>query len=101
GVLFPLMQSIVMQAAGGRPSGRSVALISLPIALGPILGPVFGGVILNWLDWRWMFLVNVPLCLVALFLAWRVLPADAQRAGAAPRLDIVGLLLLVPGLVGI
>jgi EmrB/QacA subfamily drug resistance transporter len=101
GVLFPLMQSLLMQAAGGRPSGRTVALVSLPIALGPILGPVVGGVILNWLDWRWLFLINVPVCIAALLLAGRVLPNDPKRAGARPRLDVVGMVLLVPGLVGV
>jgi EmrB/QacA subfamily drug resistance transporter len=108
GMIFPLMQTLAMQTAraaqGGdnSSSGRVVATVSLPIAAGPILGPVLGGVILNWLDWRWLFLVNVPVCAVGLYLAWRFLPADAPASPATrSRLDLPGLLLIAPGLAGI
>ncbi|RPA65294.1 DHA2 family efflux MFS transporter permease subunit [Gordonia oryzae] len=94
GLIMPLMTSILVAASGGVALGRLVAMVSLPTALGPIVGPVVGGIILNWLDWRWLFLVNVPLCIAALILARRI-PAD--RSSAAP-LDILGLLLLAPGL---
>ena len=85
GMIFPLMQTLAMQTAraaqgGSSSSGRVVATVSLPIAAGPILGPVLGGVILNWLDWRWLFLVNVPVCAVGLYLAWRFLRPTAGRA---------------------
>jgi MFS family permease len=59
-------------------------------------------VILNWLSWRWLFLVNVPVIAVGLVLAWRLLPADrpAPDAGRA-RLDVTGLVLLASALAGI
>src|ERR1700760_4830243 len=79
GAIFPLMMTLAMRAARSVPGGsgslgRVTATVSLPIAAGPILGPVLGGVILNWLSWRWLFLVNVPVIAVGLFLAWRALP---------------------------
>src|ERR1700742_818801 len=85
GAIFPLMMTLAMRAARtvGGPLGRVTATVSLPIALGPILGPVLGGVILNSLSWRWLFLINVPICAVGLFLAWRWLPADAPAPAAA------------------
>jgi EmrB/QacA subfamily drug resistance transporter len=107
GMLFPLMMTLAMRAARSAPGGSSslgrvTATMSLPIAVGPILGPVLGGVILNWLSWRWLFLINVPVCAVALYLAWRALPADAPAPAAArPRFDVVGLLLVAPGMVGV
>jgi EmrB/QacA subfamily drug resistance transporter len=102
GLIFPLMQTLGVKAAGGRASSSLIAAVSLPLALGPILGPVLGGVILNWLSWRWLFLVNVPLVAVGLMLAWRFLPADRpDPAAARPRLDAFGLALLAPGLAGI
>src|SRR5215470_605747 len=76
GLIFPLMQTLGVRAAGGRASPSLIATVSLPLALGPILGPVIGGVILNWLSWRWLFLVNVPLIAIGLVLAWRLLPPD-------------------------
>jgi EmrB/QacA subfamily drug resistance transporter len=102
GLIFPLMQTMAVRAAGGHVSTRLMAAVTLPIALGPILGPVIGGVILNWLSWRWLFLVNVPVIAVGLLLAWRFLPADRPESSAGRvRLDWIGLLLLAPALAGI
>jgi EmrB/QacA subfamily drug resistance transporter len=102
GLIFPLMQTLAVRAAGGRASSNLIAAVSLPLALGPILGPVIGGVILNWLSWRWLFLVNVPVIAVGLVLAWRLLPDDRPAPGVAgARLDLTGLVLLAPALAGI
>jgi EmrB/QacA subfamily drug resistance transporter len=102
GLIFPLMQTLAVRAAGGRAGSNLIAVISLPLALGPILGPAIGGIILNWLSWRWLFLVNVPVIAVGLVLALRLLPADRPDPGAArPPLDLVGLALLAPALAGI
>jgi EmrB/QacA subfamily drug resistance transporter len=99
GLMLPLMSTLVMQAAGGRSLGRTMSVISLPAVLGPVLGPVLGGAILNWFDWRWLFWVNVPFCVVGFVLAWKLLPADRQPVH--PRLDLLGFLLLSPGIVGV
>jgi EmrB/QacA subfamily drug resistance transporter len=102
GLIFPLMQTLAVRAASGRASSNLIAAISLPLALGPILGPVIGGVILNWLSWRWLFLVNVPVIAVGVLLAQRFLPADRPSAGAPrARLDLIGLALLAGALAGI
>ena len=102
GLIFPLMQTLGVRAAGGRAGSKLIATISLPLALGPILGPVIGGVILNWLSWRWLFLVNVPVIAVGLVLAWRLLPSDRPAPAARQtRLDVSGLVLLAPALIGI
>jgi EmrB/QacA subfamily drug resistance transporter len=96
GLLMPLMMTIVMQAARGQNLGKMATAIGLPIALGPILGPVIGGLILTHLHWSWMFWVNVPFCVAGLILAWLFLPHDAAVHWV--RLDVVGLVLLAPGL---
>ncbi|HTP23811.1 MAG TPA: MDR family MFS transporter [Solirubrobacteraceae bacterium] len=102
GLIVPLIQTLGVRAAGGRASSRLIAAVSLPIALGPILGPVIAGVILNWLSWRWLFLVNVPVIAIGLLLAWRFLPADRpDPAAGRARLDVIGLALLAPALAGI
>lgn len=98
GIMMPLMATLLMQAALGRDIGKVMAVITVPTALGPILGPVLGGLILHLADWRWLFFVNIPFCLVGGWLAWRYLPNDRpppERARA--RLDVVGLLMLCPG----
>jgi EmrB/QacA subfamily drug resistance transporter len=102
GLLIPLMQTLAVRAAGGRVTSRLVAAFSLPVALGPILGPVIGGLILSWLSWRWLFLVNVPLIAAGLLLAWRFLPTDRSEPSARHvRLDWIGLVLITPSLAAI
>ncbi|WUM96044.1 multidrug efflux MFS transporter [Streptomyces sp. NBC_00322] len=98
GIMMPLAATLIMQAAKGRNIGKVMAIITVPTALGPILGPVLGGLILHLADWRWMFFVNVPFCVVGGRLAWRNLPDD-RPAPDSPRarLDVIGLLLLSPG----
>ncbi|GAA2156497.1 MDR family MFS transporter [Actinomadura napierensis] len=96
GLMMPVMQTLLMRAAGGRQIGRLMAAISMPALVGPILGPVIGGLIAGNASWRWIFYVNVPLCLAALALAWRGLPDTPPRGGTKP--DITGMLLLSPAL---
>ncbi|MFH8249831.1 MDR family MFS transporter [Microbacterium sp. B2969] len=100
GLMMPLMATLaIQQVPGGVGLGRLMAMVSLPAALGPILGPTIGGLILSFADWRWLFWVNVPFCVAGLLLAWRFIPADAPRG--KPVLDWVGLVLVSPALVGI
>lgn len=99
GLILPLVQAMLARAAGPHRMGRVMGLIGIPGQLAPILGPVLGGIILGSLGWRWIFGVNVPLCLLALALAHRHLhPADARRPA---ELDRIGALLLVPATVAI
>ncbi len=118
GLMLPLLTTLLTQAAGGQKLGRLMASVSLPVAVIPVLGPVISGLIITNLSWRWIFYVNVPVCLTGLALAWRGLPADRPRAPRAAkgtpaltrarpaqsrgtplaRLDIPGLLLLCPAL---
>jgi EmrB/QacA subfamily drug resistance transporter len=102
GIMMPLMATLIVQAARGRNIGKVMATVTLPTALGPILGPVLGGLILSLADWRWIFFVNIPFCVAGAWLAWRNLPDDRPAPGRPrARLDIVGLLLLSPGVVAI
>ncbi|MEO3797668.1 DHA2 family efflux MFS transporter permease subunit [Nonomuraea sp. B10E15] len=96
GLLLPVGQTLLAQAAGRERMGRAMAMISVPAMLAPVLGPPLGGVIVEGLGWRWLFLINVPVCAVALVAAYVLLP---REPGASPRsLDVVGLALLSPGL---
>jgi EmrB/QacA subfamily drug resistance transporter len=97
GMILPIGQAILAQAAGPQRMGRVMSVIGVPTLLGPILGPVIGGLIVDNLSWRWIFFVNLPIGAIALLLAARILPA-AERDTRSP-LDVIGLLLLSPGLV--
>src|SRR4051812_20402933 len=97
GMILPIGQAILAQAAGPQRMGRVMSVIGVPTLLGPILGPVIGGLIVDHFSWRWIFFVNLPVGVVALALAARILPAS-RRDTRSP-LDVVGLALLSPGLV--
>lgn len=99
GLLLPLMQTLPMQRTPRAAMARTMAVMSVPISLGPVIGPVLGGLVLSTLDWRWLFLINLPLGAVGLVLAVLWLPGG--RSGARTTLDAIGLLLLAPGLVGV
>ena len=99
GILLPLSQAVLAQAAGPKRLGRLMGLVGIPSLLGPVIGPVLGGVIVQYWGWPWIFLINVPICVVAVLLSWRMMPRGNERRGA--RFDLVGFLLLAPGLAGV
>ncbi len=102
GIIFPLLTTLIMQAAGGKALGRTVTIVALPALLGPILGPLVGGAILTHFSWRYMFWVNVPFCVAGLILAARHMPADKPGPDRPrPRLDLLGLALLAPGIAAV
>jgi EmrB/QacA subfamily drug resistance transporter len=102
GVMTPLIATLAMQNVDPKSRTRAMANISLPAALGPILGPVLGGLVLTWLSWRWLFLINVPIAIVGLILATLWI-SDDRPSREAPHqpLDVVGAVVLVPALAGL
>jgi EmrB/QacA subfamily drug resistance transporter len=98
--LVPLAMSMLF---GRGASARSVpATAGMLLFLGPALGPSVGGALIGAVGWRSIFLINVPVGLVAA-LTVRAIPAElaAARQEAADRLDVPGLLLLAGGLVSL
>jgi EmrB/QacA subfamily drug resistance transporter len=97
GVILPVGQTILARASGPERLGRVMSVIAVPALLGPVLGPVIGGAIIDGLSWRWIFYVNLPVGIVAIAAALRWLGPDPHTHRDKP-LDRVGLLLLSPGL---
>jgi EmrB/QacA subfamily drug resistance transporter len=97
GLLLPIVTMLLVQAAGPKRLGRLMATASLPMVVVPIFGPVVSGLIVNYLGWRWIFYVNVPVCLAVLVLAGLKVPASPPSTERKP-LDVLGLALLSPGL---
>jgi EmrB/QacA subfamily drug resistance transporter len=94
GMIVPLSIMILARAAGPERRGRVMAIAAVPTQIAPIAGPVLGGMIVDGLGWRWIFYVNVPICVLALLLSRRGIPDDGERQ--ARRLDLTGLALLSP-----
>ena len=95
GIIQPLSQAILLDIYPQRDHGRMLAIWGATIMAGPILGPVLGGVITDLSSWRWIFALNVPLGVVAIFGVGQV-PTAAQ-AGARAGIDAIGIVLLILG----
>ena len=96
GMLMPVGMTIVLRAAGEGENGRFMSMLGIPPLIGPLIGPVLGGLLVDAASWRWIFLINVPVGLVGVLLAARLLPADPNRTRRS--LDWIGLALLSCGL---
>jgi EmrB/QacA subfamily drug resistance transporter len=100
GMIVPVSMIVLAQTAGPQRIGRLMSVVGVPMLLGPVLGPVLGGLIVSGASWRWIFYVNVPIAVVALVLGSRVLASDGGRADAG-RLDWRGVALLCPGMAAV
>ena len=96
GMLMPIGMTILTKAAGPERVGRVMAVIGVPMLLGPIVGPILGGWLVDDVSWRWIFFLNVPIGIVTLFLGNRILDKDEPKP--TEKLDVLGLILLSPGL---
>lgn len=76
--VIPLSQSIMVQIYPPEERGKAMALFSVGILLGPILGPTVGGIITENMDWRWIFYVNVPIGLICLSLLYFFVNLDGR-----------------------
>jgi EmrB/QacA subfamily drug resistance transporter len=96
GMLMPLGMTIMTKAAGPKRMGRLMAILGVPMLLGPILGPILGGWLIDVASWHWIFLINAPIGIGALIYSWAVLPAD--NAQPSESFDFLGMLMMSPGL---
>lgn len=96
GMLLPLGFMILTREAGPGRLGRLMSILSIPMLLAPIGGPILGGCLIDTSSWRWIFLINLPIGVLTVVLAAIVFPRD--RPARSETFDAVGVLLLSPGL---
>ncbi|MGD9734814.1 MAG: DHA2 family efflux MFS transporter permease subunit [Solirubrobacterales bacterium] len=96
GMIMPAVMTIMTKKAGPARMGRVMGVLGVPMLVAPIAGPILGGWLVDSVSWRWIFFINVPIGIVAVALAIRVLERDESQAGH--RLDWLGMALLSPGL---
>jgi EmrB/QacA subfamily drug resistance transporter len=99
GMIMPVGQMILVRAAGPQNLSRIMSLIGIPIILAPVFGPTVGGLLLEHVGWQSIFLINVPIGVVAVWATMRLLPKD--RPGDAGKLDAIGLALVAVGVTAI
>jgi EmrB/QacA subfamily drug resistance transporter len=96
GMLTPTGMAMLYRAYGPAQRARVARTLIIPILVAPGTAPIIGGVLTQWLSWRWVFLVNIPIGVLTLAFAHRRLPE--HRASPGGRLDIRGLALSGVGL---
>ena len=116
GSLFGFVLARMLQGMGGAmmvPVGRLVLLrtvakadlvnamawLTVPALIGPVMGPPLGGFITTYLNWRWIFWINLPIGVLGVILVTRFIPD--LREEHSPPLDLLGFLLSAVGLLGL
>ncbi|AJD40894.1 major facilitator superfamily protein [Rhizobium gallicum bv. gallicum R602sp] len=98
-VLMALTMAFVGETVPKQRTGSAIGLLGAMSAIGTALGPSLGGIAIAWLGWRAIFLVNIPLGLLAFFLAHHFLPVDRDTPKTdRPGFDALGTLLLAGAL---
>ncbi len=95
-IMMALTIAMVSETVPPTRTGSAMGMLGTMSAIGTSLGPSLGGALITALGWETIFLINVPLGILNLWLAWRYLPADHISAKTTSQgLDISGTLLLV------
>ena len=95
GALAPISQAILMESFPARKQGTAQALFGLGVVVAPVIGPVMGGWLTDSYSWRWIFYINVPIGLIAIWAIQQTVedPPWVRNSDPGP-LDLLGLVAL-------
>lgn len=99
-MMTPVGRLAVLKATPKDQLVVAMNYITLPALVAPILGPLVGGYLTTYWSWHWIFLLNIPVSILCIILAWRNIPADDQTHEPKKRLDMSGFILSGLGLAG-
>ena len=94
-MMVPVGRLVLLRTIDKAELVKALSWLTIPAMLGPMLGPVLGGAITTYAHWRFIFLINLPMGLLGMWLAWRHIPELRQVVGP---LDMRGFLLSAGGL---
>jgi EmrB/QacA subfamily drug resistance transporter len=107
-LMVPVGRLVVLRTTAKADLVRAIAYLTWPALTAPVVAPALGGVLSSYASWRWIFLLNVPLGLVGVLLARRLVPDLRMADSDPPALDVrgfaltaVGVAALVVGLEGL
>jgi len=99
GALQPIAQSVLLESFPPAKRGAAMALYGMGVVVAPIIGPTLGGWITDNYSWRWIFYINLPVGLVAAFMANTFVEDPPYLKGQKPgRIDYIGFGLMAQGL---
>ena len=95
GLIMPLGMSLLLREFRPEERGTALGIFGIPVMLGPAIGPTLGGYLVQYVDWRFIFFINIPIGIFAVFAASRVLrETPRQNTG---KLDVWGVALVALG----
>jgi EmrB/QacA subfamily drug resistance transporter len=101
GMLLPIGAALAFDQFPQEQRARASAVIAIPILFAPVFGPILGGYLTDTFDWHSIFIVNLPIGVIAVLLALLVLPRDTAADRSSRRFDYVGLALTTLSIVAI
>ncbi len=90
-MMVPVGRLVVLRSTTKAEMVRAMSYLTIPALLGPVIGPPLGGFISTWLHWRWIFFINIPICILGLVLAGIYI--ENVRESQPRTLDVSGFLL--------
>jgi len=90
--IFPVASAVIGDIFPPEKRGRTLGMIGAVFGIAFIIGPVIAGVLLLWFKWNALFLINIPIAVVVIFYAWRLLPS--KKGIAKPHFDWMGMVLI-------
>ena len=98
GGLVPVSQAILLEAFPRKEHGMAMAIFGVGAMFGPIVGPLLGGIITDTWSWRWIFYINIPIGLLAIFLSVLFIHDPPYMKAKKMGIDYTGFALLAVGL---
>ena len=95
-MMVPVGRIIILRTVSKSQLVDALAWLTIPALIGPLVGPPIGGFITTYFDWRWIFWMNIPIGLLGIALATRLMPNTLEET--IPPLDLRGFLLSALGL---
>jgi EmrB/QacA subfamily drug resistance transporter len=96
GILLPMVMTLLYQAFSPEERGTATSIMGVPLMIAPMIGPVLGGFLVSVFGWPWAFFINVPLGIVAVVIAQKVL-RQTQLEQQKIRFDGAGFLTVASG----
>lgn len=94
-MMVPVGRIIIVRSVSKADLVKAISYLTLPSLMGPVIGPPLGGFITTYFHWRWIFLINIPICILGLYLAGRYIE-NFREENPAP-LDMKGFVLTAFG----
>lgn len=91
GMVAPIGMAMVFKLAPPERLGSIMGLLGIPMQIAPAFGPVLSGWLVDSVSWHWIFIINLPIGIIAFILGYKYLPKSDRHA--APHLDVTGMCL--------